>query len=86
MRKQRLRSVWKRKFKPQTNELLASMKINQSMSRKGNCWDNAVTESFFATLKVELVNRYTYQTTAIAKADITNYIDNWYNKERLHST
>jgi putative transposase len=66
-------------------KLLESMNVTQSMSRKGNCWDNAVTESFFATLKVELVDRYYYQTRAIAQSDIITYIETWYNSERIHS-
>ena len=56
-----------------------------SMSRKGNCWDNAVAESFFATLKVERVHRRSYRTRADAAADIHNYI-RYYNTRRLHSS
>lgn len=62
----------------------ASSKITQSMSRKGNCWDNAVAESFFKTLKYECTNRYIFNSHLIAYNVIENYI-NWYNYERLHS-
>lgn len=57
-----------------------------SMSRKGNCWDNAPVESFFATLKNELVYHRRYQTRAEARADIFAYIESWYNSKRLHSS
>ena len=67
-------------------ELLKQHGIQQSMSRKGNCWDNAVAESFFHTLKTELVNHETYQTRAAAKQSIFEYIEVFYNRERLHSS
>ena len=57
-----------------------------SMSRRGDCWDNAAAESLFATLKTELVNRSTYQTRAAARTEIFEYIEGFYNRERLHST
>ncbi len=60
--------------------------ITQSMSRKGECHDNAVAESFFNTLKTELVNQQSYQTKAEAKASIFEYIEVFYNKIRRHST
>lgn len=66
--------------------LLKSLGMVQSMSRKGNCYDNAMTESFFHTLKVERVNRRKYTTKKNAVADIANYIDRWYNTERMHSS
>jgi putative transposase len=56
-----------------------------SMSRKGNCWDNAPMESFFATLKGELVEEADYQTRDQARADVFHYIEGFYNKRRLHS-
>ena len=56
-----------------------------SMSRKGNCWDNAVSESFFKTLKVERVNDHDYWTREEAKTDITDYIERFYNRKRRHS-
>lgn len=65
--------------------LLQQHSIIQSMSRKGNCWDNAVSESFFHTLKTELVHHQRYQTRAEAKQDIFEYIEVFYNHERLHS-
>ena len=56
-----------------------------SMSRKGDCWDNAVAESFFATLKVELVHKQLYTSRAQAVASIGDYIDSFYNPVRRHS-
>jgi transposase InsO family protein len=57
----------------------------QSMSRKGNCWDNAVAESFFGTLKNELVYHEKYKTREHARLSIFDYIEMFYNKRRLHS-
>lgn len=57
-----------------------------SMSRRGNCWDNAFAESFFRTLKVELVYLTKYLTRAEAAAEIFEYIEVFYNRERLHSS
>jgi len=65
--------------------LLKQHGIRQSMSRKGNCWDNAVSESFFHTLKTEQVHHQTYQTRAEARQAIFEYIEVFYNRERLHS-
>jgi putative transposase len=56
-----------------------------SMSRKGDCWDNAPMESFFATLKGELVEEADYQTRDQARADVFHYIEGFYNRRRLHS-
>lgn len=56
-----------------------------SMSRKGDCWDNAVAESFFGTLKTELVQHELYATHEAATRSIEEYIDNFYNIERRHS-
>ena len=64
----------------QDNSVLASM------SRKGDCWDNAVAESFFKTIKSELVNWYNFKTKAEAKMRIFEYIEIFYNKNRLHSS
>ena len=57
-----------------------------SMSRKGNCWDNACVESFFGTLKRELVHQRPYVTRDEAKQDIFEYIEVFYNRQRRHST
>ncbi len=57
-----------------------------SMSRKGDCWDNAVVESFFGRLKQERVQWRNYQTRYEAQQDILQYISSWYNPYRLHST
>lgn len=58
--------------------------IERSMSRKGDCWDNAIAESFFKTIKVELIYRYKYQTRKEAALSIFEYIETWYNHERRH--
>jgi putative transposase len=55
------------------------------MSRRGDCWDNAVSESFFATLRAELVDHDRYPTRAAARRAIGMYIEDFYNLERLHS-
>lgn len=57
-----------------------------SFSRKGNCWDNAVVESFFATLKRELLQGKTFATRDEARVALFHYIESWYNRQRLHST
>lgn len=66
-------------------KLLASHGCKGSMSRKGDCWDNAVAESFFGTLKQELVQWKNYQTRYEAQQDILAYISMFYNSKRLHS-
>jgi transposase InsO family protein len=66
--------------------LLDAHGIQASMSRKGDCWDNAVAESFFATLKVELIDRHRWATRAAARQAIFRYIETWYNPRRRHST
>jgi transposase InsO family protein len=55
------------------------------MSRRGNCWDNAVAESFFATVKVELVHDATWDTRATANTELFDYIALFYNGQRRHS-
>ncbi len=65
--------------------LLEANAILASMSRKGDCWDNSVVESFFKTLKVELVYQKRYLTRDDAKADIFEYIEVFYNRQRRHS-
>ena len=59
--------------------------LRRSMGRTGSCLDNAVAESWFASLKVELVDRHHYRTRAQARASIFAWI-HWYNRRRLHST
>ena len=59
--------------------------ITRSMSRKGNCWDNAVAESFFKTIKVECVYTRSYSNQAQATLSIFEWIESWYNKRRRHS-
>lgn len=66
--------------------LLVRYQMVQSMSRRGNPYDNAVAESFFRTLKVELVYRRRFRTRAEAKAAIVEYIELFYNRRRLHSS
>jgi putative transposase len=67
-------------------ELLQANGFEVSMSRKGNCHDNAVMESFFGTLKQELVHRETYMTREEARRSLFEYIEVFYNRRRLHST
>lgn len=66
--------------------LLAQHGITCSMSRKGNCWDNAPMESFFASLKKELVHGVDFATRAEARAALFEYIEVFYNRQRRHST
>ncbi len=66
--------------------LLKEYEITPSMSRKGDCWDNAVAESFLHTLKVELVHRYRFKMKDEAKQIIFEYIEAYYNRKRMHST
>ncbi|MCQ0649385.1 IS3 family transposase, partial [Klebsiella pneumoniae] len=56
-----------------------------SMSRRGNCWDNAVAESFFSSLKKERIRKRIYKTRDMARADIFDYIEVFYNRNRRHS-
>lgn len=58
----------------------------QSMSRKANCWDNSVAESFFSTLKLELIYHHKFKSRIEAKTKIFEYIESFYNKDRIHST
>jgi len=60
--------------------------IAQSMGSKGDCFDNAVAESFFATLKKELINRRTWPTKAELRTEVFDYVEVFYNRERRHST
>jgi transposase InsO family protein len=65
---------------------LARQGMECSMSGKGDCWDNAVMESFFHTLKVECVYQGRYETRAEARSDVFEYIEGFYNTRRLHSS
>lgn len=67
-------------------DLLRRCRIRQSMSGKGNCYDNAVTERFFRTLKEELTNRKAYDSIEDLRHDLFDYIEVFYNRERLHSS
>ena len=71
-------------FNKMTN-LFFNRKVRQSMSRKGNCLDNAVAESFFKTIKYECINRYKFTSYRILFNCIIQYMD-WYNTKRLHSS
>jgi putative transposase len=65
---------------------LESLGVTCSMSRSGNCWDNAVMESFFSTMKTERCHRKHYPTRQAARADVFDYIERFYNPTRRHST
>jgi len=67
-------------------DVLNQYGFRQSMSRKGNCYDNALAESFFHTLKTEHVYSYRYTTRAEARQSIFEYIEMFYNRVRRHST
>jgi putative transposase len=66
--------------------VLTSHGIRSSLSRPANCWDNAVAESFFSTLKLDLLYRHSWPTRATARSAIFEYIEVFYNRERRHST
>jgi putative transposase len=61
-------------------------RLEPSMSRRGNCWDNAVAESFFSSLKKERIKKRIYKNRDLANADIADYIEVFYNRQRLHQT
>lgn len=65
--------------------LLRDRGMRCSMSRKGDSWDNVVVESFNATIKTELIYRTKWMTREEARAAVYNYIETWYNFQRLHS-
>jgi len=67
-------------------DALAAQQMHQSMSRKGDCWDNAVAESFFATLEHELLAHTVLHSHHEANVALTDFIELWYNTERQHST
>ena len=66
-------------------EALKEKPVTQSMSRKGDCWDNAVAESFFKILKSELISHCHYISQMHAKNDVFEFIEIWYNRKRRHS-
>jgi putative transposase len=68
-----------------TKMFLFNSKIKQSMSRKGNCWDNAVAESFFKKIKHEWLYRFRFKSFEQLYSSIEEYI-HWYNTKRVHST
>jgi putative transposase len=91
-----LMSVWRRKPVAKVmvhsdqahNDWIRFCKLHNlepSMSRRGNCWDNTVAESFFSSLKKERVRRRVYKTRDLAKADIFDYIEAFYNRVRRHT-
>jgi hypothetical protein len=65
---------------------LCALDVSVSMSRKGNCWDNAVAESFFSTLKLELIHRRTWRDVDDVRQAVFEYIEVFYNRRRLHSS
>jgi len=67
-------------------QVLRTQGIVCSMSRRGNCWDNAVVESFFATLKAELIDRRSWPTRSAVRKAISEYVELFYNAQRLHSS
>jgi transposase InsO family protein len=66
-------------------DILQAAAITQSMSRKANCWDNAPMESFFGTLKTELVHHREYVDRDTARRELFAYIEGYYNRARIHS-
>ncbi len=65
--------------------VLSAQKVTQSMSRKANCWDNAVAESFFKSLKAEAIHGNKLRSKKQLKSVIFEYIEIWYNRQRRHS-
>ena len=70
----------------QMQQFAKEQKIQLSMGRTGSCYDNAVTESFFHTLKTEHIYFFCYDTRLDARTSIFDYIETFYNQRRLHST
>jgi len=70
----------------EVQEYIRSHGFIQSMSRRGNCYDNALMESFFSTLKKEVVRGFIYSTHSEAKLDLVDYIEGFYNRERNHTS
>jgi putative transposase len=69
----------------QYQQMITQYQLIGSMSRKANCWDNSIAESFFHTLKVELTHNYSYQTREQAKLSVFQYIEGYFNQQRMHS-
>ena len=67
-------------------QMIKDYRMIQSMSRRANCWDNSAMESFFKTLKVERTHLLRYDTRALAKLDIVDWIEGFYNHSRMHSS
>ena len=67
-------------------QLLKNYQMTPSMSRRANCWDNSAMESFFKSLKVERIHRRRYATRSLARLDIVDRIEGFYNRRRLHSS
>lgn len=65
-------------------QVLKAQGITRSMSRRGECWDNAAMESFFSSLKTERLSRKVYRTREDARADVFDYIERFYNPLRKH--
>jgi putative transposase len=70
----------------QFQRLMQDNGVTCSMSRSGNCWDNAAMESFFSSLKTERVRKKVYRSRDQARADVFDYIEHFYNPTRRHST
>ena len=66
--------------------LLAEHRISQSLSRPRQCWDNAVAEAWFATLKLELIDRHSWATRAQVRRAVFEFVEVFYNRKRLHSS
>ena len=71
---------------PSTPRLAKEHGVRLSVGRAGQCWDNAVAESFFSTVKTELLNRQPWPTQQAARQAIFEYIEGWYNTRRRHSS
>ncbi|WP_273445090.1 integrase core domain-containing protein [Neolewinella agarilytica] len=67
-------------------EAISAIGAVQSMSRKGNCWDNAVAESFFKTIKTERIDRHEFKNSHHTLSVTFDYMEGWYNTKRLHTT
>jgi len=66
--------------------LAAAHSVRLSVGRRGQCWDNAVAESFFSTIKTELIHRQPWPTQTAARQATFEYIEGWYNTRRRHSS